>query len=70
MNKPVEARRQCGVSLIEVLVALFVLAFGMRLTHALNGPTELVDERLVRPARESTVVEVRGDGCEEVVVHV
>lgn len=29
MNKPVDARRQAGVSLIEVLVALFVLAFGM-----------------------------------------
>lgn len=29
MNKPVDARRQDGVSLIEVLVALFVLAFGM-----------------------------------------
>ncbi len=29
MNKPVETRRQAGVSLIEVLVALFVLAFGM-----------------------------------------
>ena len=29
MNKPVVAHRQAGVSLIEVLVALFVLAFGM-----------------------------------------
>ncbi|MGC4403711.1 type IV pilus modification protein PilV [Methyloversatilis sp. MC4-4] len=29
MKKPVEAHRQAGVSLIEVLVALFVLAFGM-----------------------------------------
>lgn len=29
MKKPVETHRQRGVSLIEVLVALFVLAFGM-----------------------------------------
>lgn len=29
MNNPVDARQQAGVSLIEVLVALFVLAFGM-----------------------------------------